>query len=149
MANILLKHIYRYMFILFIVIACVMCIMDFDSLFIYPEENFQILEAEVNRMISSKDFNTEYELELKYNNQSNRVEFQLDGYGIYVAANIDNYGEDNQTITVNRQHISIFDSIMYVLVFSLFMSYFILIAFAIILYIILCILKLNSKYTKK
>lgn len=137
------------MFILFIVIACVMCIMDFDSLFIYPEENFQILEAEVNRMISSKDFNTEYELELKYNNQSNRVEFQLDGYGIYVAANIDNYGEENQTITVNRQHISIFDSIMYVLIFSLFMSYFILIAFAIILYIILCILKLNSKFTKK
>lgn len=127
LAKTLVSHIFtvRNFFIVFIITLLVLAFADYDMFFVYPEENYQFLEAEANRMISSNDFNTEYELELKYNNQSNSIEFQLDGYSIYVRANVNNYGESNQDITIQRKSTNISylpHNILFLITVSIFIT---------------------------
>lgn len=78
-------------------------IIHYDLIDYYPEANYQILEAEVERMVAENDFTSIYNLTIdRYHNKSNNLNFSLSLDLATIDINISNLGEENQTVTINR-----------------------------------------------
>lgn len=121
-------------FICFIITILVMVTFGFNDFvkpcFVYPEEEYQMLESEAWRIIDEKTLNTEVKHTIEYNNnlESKDIEIKLQGENASVIITVDNYGEDTQTISVNRNYSNaggyhfemIFSLIIVILMFGAF-----------------------------
>ena len=102
---------------------------NFIKQFIYPEEVYQELENEAQRIIDEKDLNTEFEYFILYSNkqEGKRIEFGLQEAIASVIITVDNYSEDTQEISVNRQidaityyFLNIFAFAIFIIIVSVF-----------------------------
>lgn len=94
-------------------------IFGFDFLvkpiFVYPEEQYRILENEVQRITEEKTLSSEYRYKVEYSSFNDKPEVYVSvtnmdvttAYGaayVSVRLKIDDYGTETQTISVKRAH---------------------------------------------
>lgn len=111
--------------------------LHFDLITHYPEEKYQLLEMEAQRMVTENDFNSNYHFSITYyNNQTKQLDFNLLLNSATVKTNISNLGQPNQTATITREFPS---KILFIIgeILAAAIVYFVL---AVILYILLIIL---------
>lgn len=113
-----------------IIIILVMLTFGFDFLkacFTYPEEEFQLLETEAQRIIDEKTLSTEFKNSIQYNDnlESKSVQYILYGESdTRVSITVNNYGESNQEISISRNvdnHIGTYLTIIAALAVAFFM----------------------------
>lgn len=69
----------------------------------YSEDSYKNLEEEANYIIESKDFDTDYNLQIQtYNNFTNYLCFDLSDDSAAVTVEIENYGEPKEVIDITR-----------------------------------------------
>ena len=77
----------------------------------YPEEEYQMLESEAQRIIAEKTLDTEVKHSIQYENdiESKNFELTLKGDRISVSISVDDFGGDNQSLSVTRDYTNAFD----------------------------------------
>lgn len=77
----------------------------------YPEIEYQMLESEAQRIITEKTLDTEVKHSIQYENdiESRSFELTLKGDRISVIISVDDYGGDNQNLSVTRDYTNAFD----------------------------------------
>ena len=81
----------------------------------YPENTYQHLEAEAERIIQEQDLNSKYELEItSFNNKTNKLEFILsakeESSTAKITVIVKNYQQENQKINISREYNSAFNN---------------------------------------
>ena len=73
-------------------------------IFVYPEKEYQLLEAEAQRIIDEQTLSTEVKHDVNYSNtlESKSVAVTLYGNGASVVIDVDNYGEEAESVNVYR-----------------------------------------------
>lgn len=130
----LFNHLFLKIFILMLALALMFCILDFDSLksvLTYPEEDYQALRAEANRIVSERNFESEYmdrfESERKENNTiSLRIVLNKNLASVIIYFN--NYGAVDEEIKINEEFTSnsYFITMVCLLIMVLFLISFVL-----------------------
>ena len=71
---------------------------------VYPEEEYQMLEKEAERIIDEQTLNTEFKHDVNYSNtlESKSIEIKLWDKNACVIIDVDNYDETTESITVSR-----------------------------------------------
>lgn len=77
---------------------------NWDSMFIYPDEDYKVIQKEANRIITTHNFDTSYQLTItNYSNVYHSLSFELrNDSGTMLTAFVDNYGLENQSISYKR-----------------------------------------------
>lgn len=144
----------------FIIICCSFTINNWwgDFFYPYPEQEYQNLEDEAEKMILNHNFETDYRFTINdYDSESNDFEMELHGDKATIEIEVENYGESNQSYEVKRhsetQKKENFDGIVRVMVvtsllaMSLYISIFIF--SNILLFIASVINKIITRKNKK
>lgn len=75
------------------------------SLFIYPEQDYKVIQEEADRIISTHDFDTAYQLTItNYSNVYHSLSFELcsNESGAKLTARVKNYGLESEKISYKR-----------------------------------------------
>lgn len=99
--------------IFWIVLICILITANHNwhSLFVYPEQDYHLIQAEADRIISNHDFNTTYRLTINnYSNVYHSLSFDLSNdEGTRLTATVHDYGLETEEISYKRMdksHIS-------------------------------------------
>lgn len=93
---------------IWVIVICITCAKitiqkQWEEIFTYPEEKYQELENEANRIIDNNDFKTVYHCVInEYDNESNYLSFELSKDNAYLYAYVENYGTENQQKNLER-----------------------------------------------
>lgn len=113
-------------------------IFGFDFLvkpiFVYPEEQYRVLENEVQRITEEKTLSSEYRYKIEYPSFNDNPDVYVSvtnmdittAYGAaYVSARlkIDDYGTETQTISVKRAHSQIEHYLVFPIVYLLLITF--------------------------
>ena len=73
-------------------------------IFVYPEKEYQLLESEAQRIIDEQTLNTEFKHDVNYSNtlENKSVDVKIYGDGASVVIDVDNYGEETESVNVYR-----------------------------------------------
>lgn len=73
-------------------------------IFVYPEKEYQLLENEAQRIIDEQTLNTEFKHDVNYSNtlENKSVDVKIYGDGASVVIEVDNYGEETESVNVYR-----------------------------------------------
>lgn len=93
-------------FVIWFVVACAITTVqnDWSTLFTYPEDDYEAVKAEAERIISSKSFDTPYLLEItNYSNTYNTLSFELrSDNNTLITVKVSNYGLENEEVSYTR-----------------------------------------------
>lgn len=99
-------------------------------IFVYPEDEYQLLENEAQRIIDEQTLNTEFKHDVNYSNtlENKSVDVKIYGDGASVVIEVDNYGEETESVNVyrsqsNRVMYHIQNFVVVILVILLFAAY--------------------------
>lgn len=93
-------------FVFWFIVGCVITTVqnDWSTIFTYPEYDYQEIKEEADRIISNRDFETSYSLQItNYSNTEHSLSFDLRGKSnTLLTVNVKNYGLENEEISYKR-----------------------------------------------
>lgn len=99
-------------------------------IFVYPEKEYQLLENEAQRIIDEQTLNTEFKHDVNYSNtlENKSVDVKIYGDRASVVIEVDNYGEETESVNVYRSQSNgvmyhIINFVVLILVILLFAAY--------------------------
>lgn len=104
--NRIMFRIFLICFIFWGIVTCVIATVqgNWNTMFIYPEEEYAEIQAEADRIISSHNFETSYELQItNYSNINHNLSFDIRGSNSsLLTVKVSNYGLENEEISYSR-----------------------------------------------
>lgn len=101
-----LFRLFLIMFLFWFVVGCILTTNQnkWETMFTYPENDYQIVQEEANRMIKTHDFETDFELNItNYSNTNHSLSFELRGNGSsLLTVTVTNYMQENEEISYKR-----------------------------------------------
>ncbi len=101
-----LLRIFLITFAFWTITTCVIATVQgtWDTMFVYPEEEYTEIQTEADRIISNKSFETTYELQItNYSNRDHSLSFDIRGSNnSLLTVNVSNYGLENEEVSYKR-----------------------------------------------
>lgn len=104
--NRIMFRIFLVAFVFWFIVGCIIAAVqgNWETMFVYPEDDYVKLQNEADRIIISHSFDTSYELQItNYSNRDHCLSFDLRGdNSALLTVTVKNYGVENEEITYKR-----------------------------------------------
>lgn len=101
-----LFRLFLIMFILWFIVGCIITTKQnkWETMFTYPESDYQVVQKEAERMIKTHDFETNLELNItSYSNTTHSLSFELRGKeNSCLTVTVSNYMQENEEVSYKR-----------------------------------------------